>query len=190
MRAGRALLIAGLVAATSLLVTPPTVADEPAPTERQVRFEIDFMTGTIDHHFMAVEMGEMCVAEATEPPPASDETLRDTCADIVAAQLREIDQLQSRLEDWYGIQKEPTMPPGGEQMMNRLERRHGEAFDIAVSRDFIRHHRTLLPDALRCTEVAAHEELRDLCRMMYETQRQEIGTFKEVISDHLTAPHR
>lgn len=148
------------------------------------------MTATIDHHFMAVEMGEMCVAEATDPPPASDETLRETCADIVAAQLQEIDQLQSWLEDWYGIQKEPTMPPGGQQMMNRLERRHAEAFDIAVSRDFIRHHRTLLPDALRCTEVAAHEELQDLCRMLYETQRQEIGTFKGVISDHLTAHHR
>lgn len=159
-------------------------AQAPAPDQRQARFEIDFMSDTIDHHFLGVQMGRLCVDKATAPPPSSDQTLRDTCAQIVATQTQQIQQLQAWLKDWYGITKQPELPPNGEQMLDKLRRAQGEDFDIEVSRMFIRHHQSFLPDADRCTDTAYHAELRGLCAEMYDTQLREIQVFKGILNDH------
>lgn len=178
-------LVAVLVVAAGLTALGGAAsAEAPAPNERQARFEVDFMTDTIDHHFLAVQMGELCVEKTTAPPPSSDETLRDTCAQIVATQTQQIELLQTWLADWYGIEKEPTLPPGGEQMLDKLRRTEGEDFDIEVSRMFLRHHWTFLPEADRCTETAFHGELRDLCAQMYSAQREEVEVFKGILNDH------
>ena len=177
--------VAVLVAADGLaaLVSPAT-AEEPAPTQRQARFEVDFMTDTIDHHFLAVKMGELCIEKTTAPPPTSDETLRDLCAQIVAAQTQQIELLQTWLQDWYGITKEPELPPSGEQMLEMLADADGEEFDTEVSEEFLKHHWTFLPDADKCTETAYHEELSNLCEQMYVSQRSQVETFKMILNDH------
>ena len=40
-------------------------ASAPAPDPGAAAFEQAFLTNTIDHHFMAVEMGRMCVEKGT-----------------------------------------------------------------------------------------------------------------------------
>lgn len=177
--------IAAVAAAAALAaLASPAAAEAPAPTQRQARFEVDFMSDTIEHHFLAIQMGELCVSKTTAPPPSSDETLRSTCEEIVAAQTEEMQLLQSWLADWYGIDKEPELPPGGEQMLEMLSEAQGEEFDIMVSRMFIRHHWTFLPKADQCTETAFHDQLRDLCQQMYTTQRSQVETFKAILNDH------
>ena len=76
------------------------------------------------------------------------------------------------------------LPPSGEQMLAKLREAQGEEFDVEVSKDFLRHHWTFLPDADRCTETAYHSELRDLCEMMYSDQRRQVETFKLILNDH------
>jgi len=182
-----ALAILAFVAAT-LGLASPAGADAPAPDRRQAKFEIDFMMMTIDHHFAGVKMGELCVQKTTAPPPSSDATLRSTCEEIVRAQTEQIEILQSWLQDWYGVTEEPSVPPNSRQTLRRLAELEGEPFDVQVSEDFIRHHRTFLPDAERCTQVAYHDELRDLCAQMYETQLREIGIFESILRDHGERP--
>lgn len=178
-------LVAVMVAFGGLVaLSGPAAAEAPAPTPQQARFEVDFMMDTIDHHYLGVRMGQMCVERATAPPPSSDQTLRDTCAQIVATQTQEIQQLQTWLADWYGITKEPELPPNGDAMLDKLARREGESFDIEVSRMFIQHHQSFLPVADKCTETAAHAELRDLCAQMYDTQAREIDVFTSILNDH------
>lgn len=180
----RSIIAVGLAASGLFAIGGTAAAEEPAPDQRQARFEVDFMTDTIDHHFLAVQMGEMCLDKATAPPPSSDQTLRDTCAQIVATQTQQIEQLQTWLEDWYGITKEPELPPNGDEMLDKLRRAEGEEFDIEVSKMFIQHHQSFLPDAAKCIRTAYHDELRDLCEEMYAAQRSEIEVFKSILNDH------
>jgi uncharacterized protein (DUF305 family) len=182
-------VLRGLVAVVAVVALAAGLAgvasaEAPAPNQRHARFETDFMSETIDHHFLAVQMGELCVEKTTAPPPSSDTTLRQTCEQIVAAQSRQIELLQTWLADWYGIEKEPQLPPNGDQILDRLRDAKGEEFDTEVSKEFLKHHWTFLPEADRCTATAYHDELRDLCEQMYASQRQQVETFKMILNDH------
>lgn len=77
--------------------TPTLIADGPAPTRAQSQYESRFMTAMIDHHAMAVEMAEACLANAVH------EELRTMCSDIIAAQTQEIATMQSWPQQWYGV---------------------------------------------------------------------------------------
>ena len=47
-----------------MVTAPAAVADAPASSEQTARFEVDFLTGMIDHHHMAVMMSQMCLEKA------------------------------------------------------------------------------------------------------------------------------
>ena len=81
------LLLAG-TAALSLGV-PTLWADQPAPTPNQAKYEIRFMTEMIDHHMMAVMMGQTCLTRAYHPE------LLQLCESIVTSQMQEIQTMQS-----------------------------------------------------------------------------------------------
>ena len=59
-------LTLALVPATGVAVVtaPAAVADAPASSEQAARFEVDFLTGMIDHHHMAVMMSQICLEKA------------------------------------------------------------------------------------------------------------------------------
>lgn len=74
------------------------IAQADSPTEgRGGRAEVRFLQGMIDHHQMALDMSEDCLAKAT------DAALKTLCQTIITAQTAEIKQMQSWLSDWYGI---------------------------------------------------------------------------------------
>ncbi len=74
------------------------IAQADSPTEgRGGRAEVRFLQGMIDHHQMALDMSEDCLAKAT------DDALKTLCQNIIAAQTAEIKQMQRWLSDWYGI---------------------------------------------------------------------------------------
>jgi uncharacterized protein (DUF305 family) len=180
-RPRRALLAAaGMAAVLSAAVAS---ASGPAPEAPQAAFEQAFLTNTIDHHFMAVEMGELCVAKGRSAK------LRRVCQDIVEEQSAEIEEMQGYLRDWYGTEKEPMMPDdpldGDMHDMEELEQAApGREFDVLVSRMFIEHHLLQIARSKRCLRRAYHEELEDLCRRQIETQAREIRIFRNVIQSY------
>ncbi|MDP8932443.1 MAG: DUF305 domain-containing protein, partial [Actinomycetota bacterium] len=141
----------------------------PAPDPATARYEIDFMSNMIDHHHMAIEMSEICLERAVH------HELRHLCRDIKTSQSAEIEELQSWLDDWYGISHEPEMKPGEEAMLRELEARHGADFEIAFMESMIEHHRKAIHEADQCVDRAYHDELVDLCENMIETQSEEIA---------------
>ena len=81
-------------------VTGAALADGPVDG-RAGRAEIRFLEGMIDHHQMALDMANHCLAQA------STDEVRALCEAVIAAQTPEIEQMQGWLRDWYGIEYQP-----------------------------------------------------------------------------------
>lgn len=153
----------------TLLGTSSLIASGPAPNERQARFEIRFLQSMMDHHLGGVEMSQMCVQKAVHSE------LRQACQNIIAAQTSEIQQMQSWLLAWYGINYTPKLPNRG---MSRLERLSGADFEIAYMEMISEHHAEALRDSTECLLSAYHREMRDLCERMITAQAREINLFR------------
>ena len=160
-------MLLALVAA--LVVAAPAAASAPAPNESTAKFEVDFMTGMIDHHAMAIEMGEICLDNAVHAE------LRAMCEDVINTQSAEIETMQSWLADWYAVSYEPEMTPGEMRQMEKLAALSGAEFEIRFMEMLIRHHRKAITEAEKCVDRAYHGELRELCQGIIETQSAEIA---------------
>jgi uncharacterized protein (DUF305 family) len=200
----RSLLLILLVFVLSAFAVPSALAD--APVEgRSGRAELRYMEGMIDHHQMAIDMGNDCLAKS------SSEDLKTICQNIIDAQTAEIVQLQEWLLNWYNVQYEPvpmmteddgmagmdhghgatdaphTDPPMMMGMMAGLNRVKGVEYDIAWAESMIDHH----DDALhmserllsRVAEGEGHTDLRALAGKIIEDQTAEIETLESLIAE-------
>ena len=163
------MLVVSLVGTLALagFLAAPAGAEEPAPERWTARYEVEFLSGMIDHHAMAVHMSEMCVDKAVH------EELRSLCEQIIAAQTSEIETMQSWLQDWYGVTHEPSMPPGHMQRMERMSAMEPAELEVEFMEMMIRHHRQAIREASGCVDRAYHDELVDLCQNIIETQDAE-----------------
>lgn len=127
------------------------------------------MTGMIDHHAMAIEMGEMCLENAVHAE------LRAMCEDVITAQGAEIETMQSWLEDWYAVSYEPEMSQGEMRQMEKLAALSGAEFEIRFMEMLLRHHQKAITEAEKCVDRAYHGELGGLCEGIIETQSAEIA---------------
>lgn len=145
-----------------------TRAAEPAPSPAQATYEVKFMTNMIDHHMMAVMMGELCLGRAVH------DELRQTCEQIITTQTQEIQTMQTWLSDWYGIAYEPSMTSGMERHMAKLAAASGAEFEIMFMTMMIRHHWQAVVKASTCVSRAYHEELITTCEDIMAAQSAEI----------------
>lgn len=158
------------------LAVVPALADAPAPDRSTARFEVKFMEDMIDHHHMAVMMAELCLTRATEHA-----ALRDMCQNIIMTQMQEIEEMQTWLKQWYGVDYEPMM--SGMGSMQRLERLTGAEFEIAFMLMMIRHHEGAIREANKCLDRAYHGELEGLCQNIIATQSAEIQQMQTWLCD-------
>ena len=157
-----------MILAPVFFLPMPVAADAPAPHPGTARFEVRFMEDMIDHHAMAVEMGQLCVTKAIH------EDLRTLCTEIITAQQQEIATMQSWLQAWYNRTHEPEMTPGDMNKQERLASLSGAEFEIEFMKRTIRHHWKAVVRATQCLDQAFHEELESLCENIIETQLAEI----------------
>lgn len=167
-RLGAVIAAALLAAATLLAPSAPARADAPAPDRQTARYEVDFMTGMIDHHQMAIMMSRMCLDKAVH------DDLEEMCEDIIAAQQQEIATMQEWLSDWYDVDYEPQLTEGDMRSMHRFERLEGEDFEVAFMRSMIRHHKKAVTEARGCVDRADHDELVEMCEDIIDVQLAEI----------------
>lgn len=202
-----------VVLAFSAIAAPVTLAD--APIEgRAGRAELRFLEGMIDHHQMALDMANDCLAKATT------ETVTATCQNIIDAQTAEITLMQGWLLEWYNVDYKPhamadmmemmgddmegmdhspmpmdenapvTDPPMMMGMMAGFNRLEGVEYEIAWSESMIDHH----DDAIhmserlleRVPEGEGHAELRELALQIIADQTAEIEMMEQLILE-LTA---
>lgn len=166
--ASRLLLVLTLCIGLFAAAPASAEAEVSAPDKATVKYEIRFMQNMIDHHQMAVMMAEQCVNNA-----AHDE-LKTLCQNVITKQTYEIQEMQSWLRNWYGINYEPQMKPGDMKMMERMSMMSGAEFEIEFMQMMIKHHLKAIKEASQCIERVYHEELRDLCENIITTQAAEI----------------
>ena len=170
IRASSSTLVAACIFAVAF--TAPAVASGPAPTRAQAQYEIRFMTEMIDHHAMAIEMGELCLTRAIH------RELLELCQQIIATQSQEIATMQSWLEDWYGVDYEPRMTTGMQRQLERMASMTGAEFEIAFMKSMIRHHWKAVVRASGCIDRAYHEELVEMCTQIVQAQVAEISQMR------------
>lgn len=157
------------VSVFTLLGASSLFANEPAPNERQARFEIRFLESMMDHHLGGIQMSQVCVQKALHPE------LRQACQNIIAAQTSEIQQMQSWLLAWYGLSYTPKSSNAG---MNRLERLSGAEFEIEFMQMISEHHAEAIRESTECLLRAYHLAMRSLCEQMIVAQAREINMFR------------
>ena len=150
-----------------------TTASTAAPSPTAANYEQKFMTGMIDHHQMAVEMAQVCLSKAVH------DELRQMCESIIAAQSREIQQMQRWLRDWYAVSYSPQMDNRAERDIARLSAASGAEFEIMFMEMMIQHHRAAVEEGETCLTRAYHRQLIRLCENIIATQSAEIAQMEE-----------
>jgi uncharacterized protein (DUF305 family) len=162
--------LSAVVLLSIALLGPSTVrAEEPAPDPVTAAYETRFMTRMIDHHTMAVMMGEACLERALHAE------LRAMCQDIVANQSAEVEMMQTWLQEWYDV---TYMPDVNLNRMSHLMSLSGEEFEVAFMRSMIRHHLMAVREGTQCVERAYHPDLVAMCTDIVRAQLEEIQTLR------------
>jgi uncharacterized protein (DUF305 family) len=209
-RFAAALLALFLMAVGWTVAVPSAHAD--APVEgRTGRAELRFMEGMIDHHQMAIDMANDCLARAVS------EGLRAECQAVIDTQQPEIEQMQAWLLAWYNVQYAPmsmadmemmdgmagmdhsgmdhdempmddgpyTDPPMMMGMFAGFNRLEGTAYEMAWLESMIDHHDDAIHMAERLlqrdAEGAGHAELRALAEAIIAAQTAEITTYETML---------
>ncbi|GEO97212.1 hypothetical protein KTU01_33350 [Kocuria turfanensis] len=167
--AASAVLALGAVTGTGVATAAPAFADAPAGNEQAASFEVEFLKSMIDHHYMAVVMAQECVDKAVHPELAA------MCEDIITVQNQEIEQMQTWLQEWYGITYEPQLSTGDMASMQRLDQFTGAEYEIRFMQSMIRHHWAAVREAETCLDRAEHQDLLQLCQNIKTVQLSEIA---------------
>lgn len=203
------LLMMALVMASGAWVS---LSSAEGPTGgRAGRAELRFLQGMIDHHQMALDMANDCLANATTPAVLA------LCEAIITAQTAEIEQMQAWLLAWYNVAYEPmSMLPapaapdphaghGGHSahaghgassgpftdpamtmgMFAGLNRLEGVAYEVAWLEAMIDHHDDALHMSerllLRVPAEEGHADLLALATQIIADQSAEIALMESLI---------
>lgn len=164
--AASALLIVGGTFSAGLITSTPAAADAPATSEETANFEVDFLKNMIDHHSMAIMSAQTCLEKADH------QELESLCQSIIDSQSSQIEQMQTWLQDWYGISYEAQ--PGNMQSMQSMENVSSAQYEIQFMQSMIEHHRGAVQEAESCLANAGHEPLLGLCTDIRQSQLEEI----------------
>ena len=142
-------------------------------------FDQRFLDQMIMHHQGAVMSAQMMIADSARPE------LRDLAQRIVTAQQREIDQMRTWRDIWYGTTRDSALPGmmGGGMMgggmMNRDQMRQmmgaNADFDRMFLQMMIPHHEAAITMAQQALTQAEHPEIKTLAQRIVTTQQAEIG---------------
>jgi len=158
-------------------------ASRPSADRMTVQFEVNFLTGMIPHHQMAIRMSQVALRNS------ANAEVRDLAERIIAAQRPEIRQMQ-RFLAVDGVRGYRPTPSSDERaMLRELRSLRGSDFDRAYLSGMIGHHRAAIagepsmPGASECLERAAQPGLRQLCSNIVSTQAEEIREMQMLLGE-------
>lgn len=143
-------------------------ASGPAPERDQRRFEIDFLSRMIDHHYGAVKMAELCDGRTVHSE------LLEMCHSVKSAQTAEVATMQGWLQSWYGVTHEPQLSGKMRRQIERLSMLSGAEFEKAFMSTMIMHHADALDMGRDALLQAWHADLLNMVAKMVASQADEI----------------
>lgn len=154
--------------AAALVLVSTGFASGPAPERDERRFEIDFLSMMIDHHYGAVKMAELCDGRTVHS------ALLDMCHSIKSTQTAEIATMQGWLQNWYGVTHEPQLNGKMRRQIDRLSTLTGAEFEKAFMSMMIMHHADALDMGRDALLQAWHADLLNMVAKMVGSQADEI----------------
>lgn len=173
-----------------------TDALTPANPGGRVQLDQRFILMMIPHHEQAIEMAQLAARRAQHPE------MKQLASAIIQTQTREIQQMRSWYQQWYGtpvpawtpgmgLRGWGQMPWGGGMHRSRflmgpqamgsnlavLERT--ENFDREFIEQMIPHHQMAVMMAQMAVNSAAHPQARTLAASIIETQGAEINRMQQ-----------
>ena len=173
------------------------------------------MTGEVDQHFIvmmiphhegAIAMADLALgADRGGQPRAQHQEILDLATSIKATQAREIADMRSWYQTWYGaaVPTTPAMGGMGGGMMGggmmgggmmdggdlaTLSTLSGNAFDRAFIAQMIPHHQMAVAMAQMALPGAQHQELRTLLQAIITNQTAEIARMQQWHQDWYGVP--
>lgn len=174
----RSLPSLGLFVGLFATLVEQAAASAPAPRTSTAKFEVRFMENMIDHHEMAVQMGQVCLKEDLVHPE-----LQDLCQNIVTSQSQQQQEMESWLAQWYGVSNRPQMTPGAMNQVERLAALSGSEVEITFLQEMTKHHEKAVKEGQICMERAYHQELISLCQNIVSSQSAEIQQMQTWLCD-------
>lgn len=136
-----------------------------------VSSEREFITEMIPHHEEAVKTAKEVLARG-----GSTAEIRTLAENIIAAQEKEIANMKSWYQTWYGTAYQPS---GNYQpMMRDLSKLSGKELDRTFLEDMIPHHMGAIMMAHSVQAYIEHEEIRSLTADIVTSQSSEIQTMR------------
>ncbi len=162
---------------------PSAVRASRASADRMTtQFEINFLTGMIPHHQMAVRMSQVALRNSENPE------VRDLARRIMSEQKPEIQRMQ-RLLAHNGVGNyRPTTTPDEQAVLSELRSVRGAEFDRAFLSEMTGHHTMAITGddtmkgAAECTVRAAQPGLKRLCSGIVATQTREIQQMQMLLA--------
>jgi uncharacterized protein (DUF305 family) len=138
-----------------------------------VSTEKEFITEMIPHHQEAVDTAKEVLTRGATTPE-----IKTLLEDIVTAQEKEIADMKSWYETWYGT---PYVPSGKYQpMMRDLRDLSGKDIDKVFLEDMIMHHMGAIMMAHSVQGAIEHKEIEDLTKAIIDTQTKEIQQMRQL----------
>ncbi len=136
-----------------------------------------FIVMMIEHHQAAIDMATIAQGRAEHPE------IKQLAQDIIAAQQREIDQMQQWQQAWFGTAT-PTM---GHSMSNQQmgmdmdvdALKTAQPFDKAFIDAMIPHHQGAIMMAQQILQTTQRPELKELAQNIISAQEGEIAEMQE-----------
>ncbi len=173
----RAALMLAVVLGAAAMVARPAAADQPAPDRPTAHFEMHMLEHMIDHHAMGLDMARMCAAKATMAE------LRAMCERMVTVGPSDMAMLQSWLQSWYGVTKQPMVMPSHMQMMARMQALSGAAFEVELMEEMILHHLDGTMMASMVAMHAYHDEFMNHAEMMIAEGGNDLSNMRTLLCE-------
>ncbi len=141
-----------------------------------VSSEREFVAGMIPHHQEAVDTANEVLARG-----GSTEAVRTLAQEIIAAQEKEIADLMTWHEDWYGetYKSDNSYQP----MMRDLSALSGADLDRQFLTDMIPHHEGAIMMADSVRPYIEHEEITTMADAIVSTQAAEIALMQQLLTE-------
>ncbi len=143
--------------------------------DMMVSSEREFIDGMIPHHQEAVRTAKEVLARGATTPE-----MKTLAEGIIAAQEREIADMQTWYESWYGTPytDNGTYTP----MMRPLANLSGKELDKTFLEDMIMHHMGAIMMAHSVEGHIEHTEMQTLTTTIVDTQSSEIQDMRRMLT--------
>jgi uncharacterized protein (DUF305 family) len=166
-----------LVIAVVMIVAPTGVhsptADMAMQQSMRVTSDREFLEGMVPHHQEAVDTAKVIVERGTDPDLVALAEM------IISAQMREITQMKTWYQQWYGVEYKDT---GTYKAMMRSQQ--GVSVDklqLEFTQDMVMHHQHAIGMARKLLSFTTRPELVQLASSIITTQDAEVTILKALI---------